>query len=140
MDAATTVNIEKIMQHCLDTMIHIALHLPWVQMSPSVHQMLAHNWELVDILEGKPIAVWSESGLEAWNKHVRNFRSGAGCRARQNSVQNNIHDIFVRMLVTSSPVISKARSMLVKRNRQNRTEERPLTEEETIVQSMYEKV
>ena len=107
-------------------------------MSPSVHQMLAHNWELFDIVEGKPIAVWSESGLEAWNKHVRSFRSGAGCRARQNSVQNNIHDVFVRMLVTSSPVISKARSTLVQRKRQKRIEERPLTEEEAIIESMYD--
>eukprot|EP00112_Aurelia_sp_Birch-Aquarium-sp1_P004598 Seg1522.2 transcript_id=Seg1522.2/GoldUCD/mRNA.D3Y31 product="Major antigen" protein_id=Seg1522.2/GoldUCD/D3Y31 len=92
VDQSQTVNIERFRNHCYDTMIHLAIHFPWVKVSPSVHQMLAHNWQLFQMLEGKPIAVWSESGLEAWNKHIRNFRSGAGCRARQTSVRENLED------------------------------------------------
>ena len=61
----------------------------WVKKAPcyqaSVVCTTLHNWGiwgLFEMLEGGPIAVWSESGLEAWNKHIRNFRSGARCRAR----------------------------------------------------------
>ena len=71
------------------------------------------------MLEGGPIAVWSESSLEAWNKHIRNFRSGGGCRARQNSVKSNLEDIFVRMLITSSPTVAKSRHCIFKKSRRS---------------------
>ena len=58
------------------------------------------------------------------------------CKA--NSIQNNICDIFVTMLVTFSPVISKVRSILVRQNHRKRIEERPLKKAEVIVQSMYD--
>ena len=51
------------------------------------------------MLDGGPITVWSESGLEAWNKHIRNFRSEAGCRVRQALVKSNLEDILVCMLI-----------------------------------------
>ena len=52
-----------------------------------------------------------ESVIESWNKHLRNFFSGDGCRARQKSVRCNIQDIFVRLLIASAFVIA-----LVRRN------------------------
>ena len=51
------------------------------------------------MLDGGPIAVWSESDLEAGNKHFRNFRSETGCRVRQTSVKSNLEDILVCMLI-----------------------------------------
>ena len=47
------------------------------------------------MLDGGPIVVWSESGLEALNKHFKNFRS----RARQTSVESNLEDILGCMLI-----------------------------------------
>ena len=88
-------------------MLHISIHFPWVKITPSVHQMLGLNPELFQMQQGKSIAKYSESALEAWNKHIRAFRSGPACRARQNSAANNIHDVFVRMLIMSSPLIQK---------------------------------
>ena len=59
-------------------------------------------------LEGKPIAVWSGADSQS-------FRSGAGCRIRQTSIQNNTRNIFLNMLVTSSPVISLLVRKITKR-------------------------
>ena len=118
-------------------MLDITLHFPWVRITPSVHQMLAHNWELFEITEGGPIAVWSESAIEAWNKHVRNFRSGAGCRARQNSVKNNINDTFVRMLITSAPAVAKVRDTTLKKKRQGLPLLLVMYEEEALLDSFY---
>ena len=50
--------------------------------SPSVHQMTAHAWELFKINEGKPISMFSEQPGEAWNKHVRAYKSGPAATAR----------------------------------------------------------
>ena len=71
--------------------------------------MLAHSWELFQMNGGLPIAQWSESPVESWNKHVRSFQSGVAAKARQSSVKENIHDIFCRMLISSHPVIATKR-------------------------------
>lgn len=137
VDNKKIVNIEKFRQHCYDTMIHLALHFPWVKISLSVHQMLAHNWRLFQIMEGKPIAIWSENGLESWNKHIRNFRSDAGCRLHQTSVSANIHDIFVRMLITSAPAIAHARRNVSKRKVQPCETVHVPNQEEAIIQDIF---
>ena len=59
--------------------------------------------------DGNSIGKWSESPVESWNKHVRSYQSGSSCRSRQVSVKHNIHDIFVRMLVSSHPIIASKR-------------------------------
>ena len=137
VDTSKSLNTDKLKIHCHETMLHITLHFPWVRITPSVHQMLAHNWELFEITEGGPIAVWSESAIEAWNKHVRNFRSGAGSRARQNSVKNNISDTFVRMLVTSAPAVAKVRDTTLKKKRQGPPLLLVMNEEEALLDSFY---
>ena len=136
VDISKSVKIEQLKIHSHETMLHVALHFPWVRITPSVQQMLAHNWELFDIMERGPIAVWSESAVEAWNKHVRNFRSGAGCRARQNSVENNINDIFVRMLITSAPAVAKVRDTMLKKKRQSPALFHPMNKEEALIDSL----
>ena len=74
-----------------------------------------HKWELSQMQEGFPIGIGSESAPESRNKHIRNLRSGAGCRPRQTSVKNN-NDIFVRMLITSALAVAFVRrNMLVSR-------------------------
>lgn len=117
VDMTRKVDIERFKAHCYETMVQIALKFPWIYITPSVHQMLAHTWESFEMQNGEPIAIWSENALECWNKHIRNLRSGAGCRARQTSVQANINDVFVRMLIASAPIIAKVRQHLVSQKR-----------------------
>ena len=78
----------------------------WINIIPSVHQMCAHAWELFSMNDSSSISKWSESPVESWNKHVRSFQSGTSSRAQQVSVKENIHDIFVRMLISSHPSIA----------------------------------
>lgn len=40
----------------------------WATISPSIHQMACHSWELFQMSEGKPIAKFAEHPGEAWNK------------------------------------------------------------------------
>ena len=78
----------------------------WVMITPSIHQLCAHTWQLFAMNGGKAISMWSENPLESWNKSIRSFQSGPAARARQNSMKNNLHDIFRRMLIRSHPSIA----------------------------------
>ena len=82
----------------------------WINIIPSVHQMCAHAWELFSLNDSSNISKWSESPVESWNKHVRSFQSGTSSRAQQVSVKENIHDIFVRMLISSHPSIASKKN------------------------------
>ena len=78
----------------------------WIMITPSIHQLCAHTWQLFDMNRGKAITRWSENPLESWNKSIRSFQSGPAARARQNSMRNNLHDIFRGMLIRSHPYIA----------------------------------
>ena len=77
-----------------------------------VHHLFTKCWPITGssfrCLRVGQFAVWSESGLEVWSKHIRNFRSGVGCGTRQTSVKPNLEDISVCMLIMSSPNVAKS--------------------------------
>ena len=121
----------------------------WINIIPSVHQFCAHCWELFTINDCLSIAKWSECPVESWNKHVRSFQSGTGSRSQQVSVKENIHDIFVRMLVSSHPSIASRRPRPscsvcgevghTARSKQHRaTDASLLTDDETQFESFFE--
>ena len=110
---------------------------PWVQIIPSVHQILVYNLGLFEMLEGGPIPVWSESGLEAWDKHIRNFRRAAGCRARQISFKSNLEDIFVRMLIISSPNVAESHQDIFNKNPLSAVLHVEATDDSLAIYSMY---
>jgi hypothetical protein len=89
-----------------ETMVHIKKCFPFAMISPSLHQMCAHSWELFEITEGNPIAIYSEQPGEAWNKYIRSYKSGPASRARQSSIKANTQDIFTRMVMKSHPMIA----------------------------------
>ena len=45
--------------------------------------------------------------MEAWHKYMRAFKSGVSCRARQSAVDDNLQDVFTRMLDMTYPKIVK---------------------------------
>ena len=57
-------------------------HFPWAAVSPSVHRILAHSWEVLELNKGFGLGDMSEEGLEALNKIIRNRREHG---ARKNS-------------------------------------------------------
>ena len=106
VDPAKRVIASKIGALCTELMVFEKKSFPWAMLSPSVHSMCGHNPELFRITEGSPIAIYSEQGSEAWNKFIRSFKSGPAARARQTSIQENILDIFNRMLIKSHPEVA----------------------------------
>ena len=90
---------ERVKELGLALMLHHKQTFPFAVISPSVHQMCVYNWELFEIINGSPIAMYAEQSREAWNKHIRSYKSGTGARARQCSIRINTRDIVTRMLL-----------------------------------------
>ena len=101
------VNIDKIKYLGIDLMRHFKQNFPWAVISQSVHQMAGHVWELYQLNNGQPISAWSEAPVEGWNKNIKAYKSGPACRARQTSVNENIQDVFTRMLIVTHPKVLK---------------------------------
>ena len=148
------VNIKKVRQLGIDLMHHTKSAFldnrsrPWIMITPSVHQLCAHAWQLFELNNGKSIAVWSENPLESWNEYVRSFKSGSAARARQCSVQTNIHDVLRRMLIKSHPDVAARRYIPrcsicnemghTARSSIHKRPNNALTEEQLLIASLYE--
>ena len=48
---------------------------PWISITPSVHKLLAHSWELIQNNENHGLSSLDESGLEGCNKILRSIRT-----------------------------------------------------------------
>lgn len=111
-DITKIVKPDKVKDLGQSLMLHYKRSFPWAMISPSVHQMCAHSWELFVMTEGKPISLYAEQSGEAWNKHIRAYKSGPAARARQCSIRLNTQDIFTRMLLQSHPLIASRKKIL----------------------------
>ena len=112
VDPQNVVDPEAVRRVGYDLMVFFKQSFPWAMLTPSVHQMCAHSWELFVITKGLPIAVYSEQSGESWNKYVRAYKSGTSCMARQMSTKVNTRDIFVRMMLRTNPSIASMKRML----------------------------
>ena len=89
---------------CKETYEYILTHFPWVNITPSLHKVLAHSTELIrDCNDGFGMKDFSEEAVESSNKLIRRYREHL---ARKNSFTVNIRDIFVRLLSHSDPVLN----------------------------------
>ncbi len=100
-DPSKIVDPDRVKEAGLKLMLHYKQNFPFAMISPSIHQMCAHSWELFEMTNGKPIATYAEQSGEAWNKHIRAYKSGPAARARQCSIRLNTLDIFTHMLIKS---------------------------------------
>ena len=64
------VDHQKLRELSYDLMLFIKTEFPWVSIIESAHVLLAHYWELFQLLDGLPIFVYSEQGSESWNKYI----------------------------------------------------------------------
>ena len=87
---------------CKDTYQLILDHFPWANVTPTLHKIFAHSVELMTRYnEGRGMKAFSEEGLESCNKHIRRYRE---MLARKTSFEDNIRDVFVRLLCQSNYV------------------------------------
>lgn len=75
----------------------------WYPMTPSLHKILVHSTDVILTLPLPP-AMFSEEGAEACNKIIKHDRL---YHARKNSRTNNIRDIFMRRMISTTPDISE---------------------------------
>ena len=105
-------------------------HFPWAAVSPSVHRILAHSWEVLELNNGFGLGDMSEEGLEALNKIIRNRREHG---ARKSSTLNNFMDCYNHMWDRSRPTI-------VEMEREIRSKKPKVliaTEIEALVESLF---
>ena len=103
--------VESLESFCKETyrLILTSFPQPVVVISPSVHKLLGHSWELVEKNGGMGLGVLTEGGLEACNKILRNCRVG---KARKDSQLNNLTDCQARLFRMSDPVLESMRQKL----------------------------
>ena len=89
----------------------ILLDLPWAQISPTLHKLLAHASTLItEFDEGRGLEAVSEEGIDACNKQVRRCRTSF----TKFSYEENVHDIFMRLISQSDHILLLNRKILEK--------------------------
>ena len=78
----------------------------WISITPSLHKLLAHYWELIENNDDHGLGSLDESGLEANNKILRNIRIKL---SRKTSQTANVTDTLNRLWVGSDPAIHQER-------------------------------
>ena len=96
------VNIERFRSLTTEVYSKIVEVFPWAVISPSVHRILAHSWERIEMNNGFGLGAESEEGLEALNKWIRRLRVGG---ARKTSTLSNFVDTYNHLWDRSRPTI-----------------------------------
>ena len=79
---------------------------PWISITPSLHKLLAHSWELIELNGERGLRNLDESGLEGNNKILREIRTKLG---RKTSQIANLIDSLRRMWLGSDPQVNDIR-------------------------------
>ena len=95
------IDLEKFQTLCISTYIHILTHLKWVELTPTVHKVLAHAPELVEKNMSMGLGHLSEAGLEACNKIIRRFRTYWTLQINDDA---NLKDLLRKMWLISDPL------------------------------------
>ena len=65
------VNVDNVSRLGRQVYFLIVRRFPWAAISPSVHRILAHSWEVIQLNDCYGLGNQSEEGLEALNKNIR---------------------------------------------------------------------
>ena len=74
----------------------------WIRISPTMHALLAHSWELISNHDGRGLGEFSEGGLENNNKYLRFYRRNLARKVNQST---NLEDCITRLWLRSDPII-----------------------------------
>ena len=107
------VNIEQYKSYCLKLYLHLLTGFQragadssWLSITPTLHKLLAHSWEVIQLNDGEGLKRLDESGLEGCNKILRVIRTKHARKISQKAC--NI-DCFARMWVGSDPILQTER-------------------------------
>ena len=123
-------NVEKVRELGKEVNLRIVQLFPWAAVSPSVHRILAHSWEVIELNGEFGRGDESEEGLEALNKQIRRMREHG---SRKDSTENNFLDTFNHLWDRSRPTILEMERK-IKRKKQKLIIS---TEIEALVESLF---
>ena len=106
-DSKDEVNVDMFREFCTETYNLILnnfnnLETKWINITPTLHMLLAHSWELIEMNNSCGLGECSETGLENNNKFLRFFRL---CLSRKNSQETNLQDCIDRLWLKSDIVV-----------------------------------
>ena len=112
--SSKSINVHEYKKLCTDLYVFILESFPhvnskpgtWVSITPSLHKLLGHSWELIESNDSRGLKNLDESGLEGNNKILRSIRLNL---ARKTSQEANLEDTIRRMWVGSDPKINNIR-------------------------------
>ena len=102
------INIDSHRQLCKNTYLHLRTNFEWVSITPTLHKVLAHSWEVIQLNDGFGLKRIDESGLEGVNKLLRNIRER---HSRKTSQRDCNADCLTRIWLGSDPLIQKERML-----------------------------
>jgi hypothetical protein len=115
---------------CTDTYLEIRKSFPWAIISPSIHRILGHSWERIEMNQYFGLGNESEEGLEALNKMIRYYRARG---SRTISTEANFTDTFNHLWRLTSPLIAE-----MEREKRRRTPKLKVMQEiEALVESLF---
>ena len=88
---------------------------PWCLVSPSVHRILGHSWEVMSMNMSYGLGNVSEEGLESINKFIRHLRTRG---ARKTSTVHNFSDVFGHLWDRSRPLLTAIERKISKKKPQ----------------------
>ncbi|CAF1132363.1 unnamed protein product [Didymodactylos carnosus] len=115
--------------------LFIAAELPFVKYNITVHNLIFHSCELIEINNGKALGKLSEESLKSSNKDVRDFREHL---ARKSDHLSNLSDIFKRLFLRSDLIIRyEISSSIRKRKDEPGTFPTCLSEDDTLLNLLF---
>ena len=102
------VKIDEFREFCRTTYLYVA-SIPWIHITPSAHAVLGHSAELIGENGCIGLLNFTESGLEANNKFLRQYRIN---KSRKTNQFDNLSDCINRLWDKSDPSVMKARERL----------------------------
>ncbi|KAI6653932.1 hypothetical protein LOD99_3108 [Oopsacas minuta] len=112
-NSSRRVDTEELALVCSNIYQSILCAFPWANVSPTLHKLLAHAPEIISTFnDGHGLENLSEEGLEASNKYIRRYRDRL---ARKFSFEENLKDVFVRLISHSDPMLLMNRKFSIPR-------------------------
>ena len=96
------INLVKYEEHCKETMLNIGKNFPWCKVNHTLHGTIQHSAELIRMNGGESLGWYSEEGLEANNKDIRNYLEHLSRKCDSNQ---QLEDVHHRLLERSDPYL-----------------------------------
>ena len=100
------ISIQRYHKFCNNVYHYLVSEMPRVSVTPTVHKVLGHSWELIELNSCFGLGTLDESGMEGCHKILRNVRTNL---SRKQSQQANMTDTIRRLWLSSDPVINQER-------------------------------